>query len=61
MMVSFCAVLFSPRDVLDEILDLIKSVSVGFPIYSCFLDPQCGAAYSYYLKVIVGLYSYTFF
>ena len=52
---------FFLRDVLDEILDLIESVSVGFPIYSCFLDPQCGAAYSYYLKVIVGLYSYTFF
>ena len=24
---------FSPRDVLDEILDLIESVSVGFPTY----------------------------
>ena len=31
MMVSFCAV---PRDVLDEILDLIESVSEGFPTYS---------------------------
>ena len=30
MMVSFCAVFF-PRDVLDEILDLIESVSEGFP------------------------------
>ena len=29
MMVSFCAVLFS-RDVLDEILGLIGSVSEGF-------------------------------
>ena len=28
--VLFCAVLFSPRDVLDEILDLIESV----PTYS---------------------------
>ena len=29
---------FFPRDVLDEILDLIESVSEGFPIYSyvCF-------------------------
>ena len=39
MMVSFCAVpfLFS-RGVLDEILDLIESVSEGFPTYSsmCF-------------------------
>ena len=33
MMLSFCAVLF-PRDVLDEILDLIESVSEGFPTYS---------------------------
>ena len=33
MMVSFNAVLF-PRDVLDEILDLIESVSEGFPTYS---------------------------
>ena len=32
MMVSFCAVLF-PRDVLDEILNLIESVSEGFPTY----------------------------
>ena len=30
MMVSFCAVLFSPRDVLNEILNLIGSVSEGF-------------------------------
>ena len=30
MMVSFCAVLFVPRDVLDEILDLIELVSEGF-------------------------------
>ena len=33
MVVSFCAVLF-PRDVLDEILNLIESVSEGFPTYS---------------------------
>ena len=33
MMVSFCAVHF-PRDVFDEILDLIESVSEGFPTYS---------------------------
>ena len=35
MMVSFCAVLF-PRDVLDKILNLIESVSEGFPTYSFF-------------------------
>ena len=33
MMVSFCAVLF-PRGVLDEILNLIESVSEVFPSYS---------------------------
>ena len=33
MMVSFCAVLF-PTGVLDEILNLIGSVSEGFPSYS---------------------------
>ena len=33
LMVSFCAVLF-PRDVLDEIWDLIESASGGFPTYS---------------------------
>ena len=32
MMVYFCAVLRS-RDVLDEICDLIESVSEGFPTY----------------------------
>ena len=33
LMASFCAALF-PRDVLDEIWDLIESVSEGFPSYS---------------------------
>ena len=33
MVVSFCAVLF-PTSVLDETLDLIVSVSEGFPTYS---------------------------
>ena len=31
--VFLCAVLFSPRDVLGEIWDLIESVSEGFPAY----------------------------
>ena len=34
VMVSFCAVLFIPRGVLDEILNLIESVSEGFSSYS---------------------------
>ena len=33
MMVPFCAAFF-PRDALDEIWDLIESVSEGFPKYS---------------------------
>ena len=33
VMASFCAVLF-PLGVLDEILDLIESVSEGFPTYT---------------------------
>ena len=39
MMVSFCAVLFSPRGVLDEILNLIESVSEGFPSYFLLIGP----------------------
>ena len=38
MMVSF-VLSFFPRDVLDEILNLIESVSEGFPSYS-FLNSQ---------------------
>ena len=34
MMVSFFVLSFFPRDVLDEILNLIESVSKGFPTYS---------------------------
>ena len=43
MMVSFCAVLF-PRGVLDEILNLIESVSGDFPSYSqsCVLLNKLG-------------------
>ena len=37
MMVSF-VLSFFPRDVLDEILNLIESVSEDFPSYSCFTD-----------------------
>ena len=37
MMVSF-VLSFFPRDVLDEILNLIGSVSEGFPSYSWFLN-----------------------
>ena len=36
MMVSF-VLSFFPRDVLDEILNLIESVSEDFPSYSCYI------------------------
>ena len=36
-MVSFVLSLF-PRDVLDEIMDLIESVSEGFPTYSYTME-----------------------
>ena len=36
MMVSF-VLSFFPRDVLDEILNLIESVSEDFPSYSCHI------------------------
>ena len=38
LMVSFCAVLFFPLDVLDEIWDLIESVSERFPTYLLFYN-----------------------
>ena len=41
MMVSF-VLSFFPRDVLDEILNLIESVSEDFPSYSyCFCHNDC--------------------
>ena len=43
MMVSFCAVVFFPRDVFDEILNLIESVSEGFPSYSCVCPIVCSS------------------
>ena len=44
MMVSF-VLSFFPRDVLDEILNLIESVSEDFPSYS-FINGQCLLEYS---------------
>ena len=34
-LMAFFVLSFFPRDVLDEIWDLIESVSEGFPTYSC--------------------------
>ena len=39
MMVSF-VLSFFPRDVLDEILNLIESVSEDFPSYSCLFGTE---------------------
>ena len=39
LVASFCAVLF-PLDVLDEIWDLIESVSERFLACSCLLEPK---------------------
>ena len=36
---------FFPRDVLGEILDLIESVSEGFPTYSCRTKAKVTVAY----------------
>ena len=38
MVVSFYALFFFPRGVLNEILNLIESVSGEFPFYSCTLE-----------------------
>ena len=40
-MTSFCAVLFSPLDVLDEIWDVIESVSEEFLTYSFMIKYLC--------------------
>ena len=40
MVVSF-VLSFFPRDVLDEILNLVGSVSEDFPSYSCNVEVGC--------------------
>ena len=45
---------FFPRDVLDEIWDLIESVSEGFPFYSCVIFG------GFILSVVVGPLLYYF-
>ena len=64
LMVSFCAVLF-PQDVLDEIWDLIESVSgvcvwrgggggvERGPAYSCYF---CESSYLFYLSFNFDFY-----
>ena len=51
MMVSF-VLSFFPRDVLDEILNLIESVSEDFPSYSFFLFfPLRGKTYFFFIVI----------
>ena len=50
LMAPFCAALF-PRDVLDEIWDLIESVSEGFPTYYLVLS----VAWSFGVHLVVFL------
>ena len=50
---------FYPRDVLDEIWDLIESVSEGFPSYSytavyrLLFDPLCSYQHALFVKLSV--------
>ena len=56
MLVSF-VLSFFPRDVLDEILNLIGSVSEGFPSYSSTLKIKCGVSKGMQEKVsIMGVW-----
>ena len=52
MMVSF-VLSFFPRDVLDEILNLIESVSEDFPSYSC-ISPMAVLEYITFFFTIMG-------
>ena len=52
MMMSFCAVFFFPRGVLDEILNLIESVSEGFPSLFCKVGHKNLCFYIMFLPLI---------
>ena len=60
MMVSFCAVLF-PARCLDEILNLIESVSEGFPSYSSiYFGPYTFVSLSLKFPVYLSLHKYIY-
>ena len=44
---------FFPRDVLDEIWDLVGSVSEGFPTYYCFTFRACSDCFLQRLPTFV--------
>ena len=54
MMVSV-VLSFFPRDVLDEILNLIESVSEDFPSYSLTYPTVCHAVAQYFLVTSSGV------
>ena len=58
-MAFFCAVLF-PLDGLDEVWDVIESVSEGFLIYSCNDKLYCGIANGHF-PICFSLYLSFFF
>ena len=60
MVVSF-VLSFFPRDVLDEILNLIGSVSEGFPSYSClnkYMKIYVYKSYEYKIGIYSCFYEY---
>ena len=50
LIASYCAVLFPPRDVLDESWDLTESVSRGFPTYSYIYSFQTFQAFQHFCQ-----------
>ena len=57
MMVSF-VLSFFPRDVLDEILNLIESVSEDFPSYSFILHVMIGMLSSHLMQSEIIIYGF---
>ena len=56
MMVSF-VLSFFPRGVLNEILNLIESVSEGFPSYSCIINCSFSFMENLWLTNVLGMYT----
>ena len=51
---------FFPRDVLDEIWDLIDSVSEGFPFYSYLLNNSKSELILYYIIALLNKFRVNF-
>ena len=52
LMASF-VLSFFPLDVLDEIWDLIESVSEGFLTYSCLFKTRVFDSFVYYISIVL--------